>query len=52
MTGSWTDFNDANVGAVIPKGSLAKVRLSIRPGGFDDPSMGWTGGYATRNEKR
>jgi hypothetical protein len=24
------------------------VRLTIRPGGFDDPSQGWTGGYATR----
>lgn len=50
MTGSWTDFNDAKEGAAIPKGTLAKVRLSIRPGGFDDPSMGWTGGYVTRNE--
>jgi hypothetical protein len=24
------------------------VRLTIRPGGFDDPAQGWTGGYATR----
>ena len=33
---------------LIPKGTLAKVRLTIRPGGFDDASQGWTGGYATR----
>ena len=49
MATSWNDYNDAqqNV-ALIPKGTIAKVRLSIRPGGFDDPSQGWTGGYATR----
>jgi hypothetical protein len=46
---SWQDFNDAKqVTNLIPKGTLAKVRLSIRPGGYDDPSQGWTGGYATR----
>lgn len=33
----------------IPNGTLAKVRMTIRPGGFDDPNQGWTGGYATRN---
>lgn len=27
---------------------MAKVHLSIRPGGFDDHGQGWTGGYATR----
>ena len=49
MTGLWNDFNDAQSNTnLIPKGTLAKVRLTIRPGGFDDPSQGWTGGYATR----
>src|SRR5690606_27489049 len=49
MTGSWNDFNDAKQNSnIIPKGTLAKVRLTIRPGGFDDPAQGWTGGYATR----
>ncbi|HBG98249.1 MAG TPA: hypothetical protein DDY29_05820 [Rhodobacteraceae bacterium] len=43
----WNDFNDAQSNTnVIPKGTLAKVRLTIRPGGFDDPGQGWTGGYA------
>ncbi len=47
--GSWNDFNDAKTNInLIPKGTLAKVRLGVRPGGFDDPSQGWTGGYATR----
>ena len=49
MTASWNDFNDAPQNTnIIPKGTLAKVRLTIRPGGFDDPAQGWTGGYATR----
>ena len=47
--GSWNDFNDAKTNInLIPKGTLAKVRLTIRPGGFDDPSQVWTGGFATR----
>lgn len=46
---SWNDFNDAKQNPnLIPKGTLAKVRMTIRPGGFDDASQGWTGGYATR----
>lgn len=47
---SWNDYNDAQSNPnLIPKGTMAKVRLTIRPGGFDDPSQGWTGGYATRS---
>ena len=46
---SWNDYNDAQSNPnLIPKGTIAKVRLTIRPGGFDDPSQGWTGGFATR----
>ena len=46
---NWSDFNDARTTtSVIPKGAIAKVRLSIRPGGFEDPGQGWTGGFATR----
>lgn len=46
---SWNDYNDTTqTPNLIPKGTLAKVRLTIRPGGFDDPSQGWMGGYATR----
>jgi hypothetical protein len=49
MTTSWRDFNDAKaVVTLIPKGTVAKVRLTIRPGGYDDPDQGWTGSYATR----
>jgi hypothetical protein len=45
---SWNDFNDAKqVANLIPKGTLCKVRLTIRPGGHDNQSQGWIGGYAT-----
>ena len=49
MTNLWSDFNDAKpTSNLIPKGTIAKVRMTLRPGGFDDPSQGWTGGYAKR----
>ncbi len=50
---SWNDFNSAEEQRefdVIPKGTLVKVRMTIKPGGHDDHTQGWTGGYATRNE--
>lgn len=48
----WKDFNDANddqYGDPIPKGTLAKACLHIKPGGYDDPEQDWTDGYATRS---
>lgn len=50
---SWNDFSDAEEqtgGDVIPHKTLAKVHMKIRPGGYDDPANGWTGGYATRSD--
>ncbi len=48
---NWNDFNDAEAqrGAfdLIPRGTIVPLRMSIKPGGHDDPSQGWTGGYAT-----
>jgi hypothetical protein len=49
---SWTDFSDAEEQAsfdLIPPKTLAKVRMTLKPGGYDNPNLGWTGGYATRN---
>lgn len=51
---AWSDFNDAEDQrefALIPPKTLAKVIMAIRPGGYDDASQGWTGGYATRSDK-
>ena len=49
MNNNWNDLNTADPqGATIPKGVIAKVRMTIRPGGYDDHSRNWTGGYATR----
>jgi len=53
MTGAWNDYNDAesqNSYDLIPKGTIVPVRMTIKPGGYDDPSQGWTGGYATHND--
>ncbi len=53
MTGAWNDYNDAEAQDsydLIPKGTIVPVRMTIKPGGFDDPSQGWTGGYATSND--
>jgi hypothetical protein len=48
---AWNDYNDAKQNPnLMPKGTLVKVRTTIRPGGFDDPNQGWTGGYATRGD--
>lgn len=48
------DYNDAEPQGnfdLIPKGTIARVVLKIKPGGYRDASRGWTDGYATRNEK-
>lgn len=48
----WNDFNSAEDQMdfdLIPRGTKVKVRMTIKPGGFDDPSQGWTGGYATQS---
>ena len=49
---AWNDFNDAEQQKsfdLIPKGTVARVRMTIKPGGFDDPAQGWAGGYATQS---
>ena len=50
---AWNDFNDADAQQsgfdVIPKGTVVPVRMTLKPGGFDDHNQGWTGGYATES---
>jgi hypothetical protein len=49
----WNDFNNSDNQQsfdVIPNNTLAKVRMQIRPGGYDDANQGWNGGYATKND--
>ena len=51
-TSAWNGFNDAEQQQgfdLIPKGTTVKVRMTIKPGGHDDPAQGWTGGYATES---
>ena len=52
MNMNWNDFNDAEQQSsfdLIPKGTLARVRMSLKPGGHNDASQGWTDGYATQS---
>ncbi len=55
QTSSWSDFNDAQSQQsgfdLIPKGTIVPVRMSIKPGGYDDYNMGWTDGYATQSNE-
>jgi hypothetical protein len=44
------DFNTARNPSVVPAGTIAKVRMTIRPGGYDHPDKGWTGGYVTQGK--
>jgi len=50
---NWNDFNDAEAQSgsfsLIPKNAIVPVRMTIKPGGYDDPSKGWTGGYASES---
>ena len=49
---NWNDFNDAEQQQsfdLIPRGTAARVRMSIKPGGHDNPEMGWTGGWASES---
>ena len=50
---NWNDFNDAESQQsgfdLIPKGTVVAVRMTLKPGGYDDPSQGWSGGYATES---
>jgi hypothetical protein len=35
---------------LIPEGGIAKVRLRIRPGGYNEETQGWTQGYASQGK--
>ncbi len=53
MTKKYFDFNDAEDNKtffLIPKGILAKVKMTITPGWYIDQERGWTDGFATRSE--
>ena len=48
---SWMNFSDAEEQSgsdLIPHKTPVKVVMKIRAGGYNDPSKGWVGGYATQ----
>lgn len=50
---NWNDFNDAEAQMggfeLIPRGAIVPLRMTIKPGGYDDPTQGWSGGYASES---
>ena len=53
---SYANFNDAppqsertTEYSVIPDGTIAAVRLNIKPGGYNSDAQGWSGDYATKS---
>lgn len=51
---SWNDFNDAEQQPsfeLIPRGTVVRVRMTLKPGGYDDPDQGWIDGYATQSRE-
>lgn len=50
---NYYDFNTAVLQAnydLIPRGTIAKVNIHIKRGGYNDESQGWHGGYATKSK--
>lgn len=49
----WNDFNNEDQSGydLIPSGTLVKVKLNIKPGGYNDETQGWIDGYATKSLK-
>ncbi len=52
----WETLNKHNVAPfdyeLIPHGTLAKVKMKIKPGNYNDPAKGWTDGYATKSNSK
>lgn len=50
---SWNNFNtaeDEEQFALIPHGTIAKVQMQIKMNGYNDPKLGWMGGYVTKSK--
>lgn len=52
MSKYWNELNkyeEPSSYGLIPNGTIAKVRMAIKRGNYDDPEQGWLGGYATKS---
>ena len=48
----WNDFNNTeeqNNYDIIPNGTIAKVKMTIRPGGYNDEAQGLLDGYPSKS---
>lgn len=53
MSNYWNELNNYEDKSpnyeLIPNGTIAKVKMVIKPGGYNDPSQGWSDGYASKS---
>ncbi len=52
MSNYWNELNkyeEPSSYGLIPNGTIAKVRMTIRRGNYNDPEQGWTDGYASKS---
>ncbi len=45
---NWFDFSVVEDVNLIPANTIAKVRMEIKMGGYNDLEKGWSGGYVTK----
>jgi hypothetical protein len=45
------DAEDQQFFDLIDEGTIVKVHMDIRPGGYNDKEQGWDGGYAKKNKE-
>lgn len=57
MSNYWEELNkydesssNTNSFGLIPHGTIAQVRMTIKPGGYNDQARGWTDTYATKSK--
>lgn len=54
MSENWLDFNGVtvqNFSELIPNGHITKVLMNLEKGNYNEPEMGWTGYWATKNDR-
>lgn len=52
MSNYWNELNkyeEPSSYGLIPNGTIAKVRMTIKKGNYNDPEQGWTDGYASKS---
>ena len=49
---NWYDFSEVEDVNLIPANTMAKVRMEIKMGGYNDLEKGWSGDYVTKSKTK